>query len=76
LGEGQEAIRPRLPRRLPNAVFERLSAAEWVHPGTIPDRVHVLGSDVELGGAVLIAGLFHLGVGIAALHMGSVGFEP
>ena len=57
-------------------MLERLSAAHWVHPGALSVGVHALSADVELGGAVLIAGLSHLGVGVAALHMGSVGFEP
>jgi hypothetical protein len=54
-GEGQEAVRARLPRYLPDAVLERLSAAEWVQPGALPDGVHILGADSEPGCAVLMA---------------------
>ena len=38
-------------------MLERLSAAEWVQPGALPDGVHVLGADGEPDGAVLTADL-------------------
>jgi len=52
-GSGQDAVRARLPRHLPDAVSERLFAAEWVRPGAIPDGVHVLSADAEPDRAVL-----------------------
>ena len=55
MGEGQAPVRARLPRYLPDAVFERLSAAEWVQPGAIPNGVHILGTDGEPDGAIMTA---------------------